>query len=175
MTTEIDLTEDARVAQEINRMHGCIVAAETTAKMIAAEIGEKLIEQKKRTPHGKFMDWVRDNCSFSQRTAEEYRKVALAKSQSAENFNRCTSIREVLDLGKTPKAPKRKLEEPTLDELRVVRKLQAVIYLKMYLRHSLNSLYHRLIRQLQLGIVPTIHPITKATDSMPHNPVLNSL
>ena len=112
-----DRAESIREVQRLGR----------TAKEIAAEIGEELIKVKQTLDHGQFMPWVRAHCTFGQRTAEEYRKAAKAKSQHAENFSRCNSIREVLALGKTPKEPPKQTRSATLDDLRKVERLRAPI------------------------------------------------
>lgn len=84
-----------------------------------------LIEVKQKLAHGEFMPWVEANCIFGQRTAEDYRKVARAKSQNSENFKRCTSIAEVLALGKPKPEPVKVHRAATLDDLRKVEHLRA--------------------------------------------------
>jgi len=122
----------ATPAERINSKHLEVKRLELTAKDVAAEIGDMLIEVKRSSPHGKFMQWVEAHCSFSYDTAKNYVKVAKAKRERATYFNKCTSIREVLELGKPedsrknyePKQPKPKMDK---DDQRKVRKLQAVI------------------------------------------------
>jgi len=136
---DMEMVEDKPVAvvlatpaERINSKHLEVKRLELTAKDVAAEIGDMLIEVKRSSPHGKFMQWVEAHCSFSYDTAKNYVKVAKAKRERATYFNKCTSIREVLELGKPedsrknyePKQPKPKMDK---DDQRKVRKLQAVI------------------------------------------------
>ena len=122
----------ATPAERINSKHLEVKRLELTAKDVAAEVGEMLIEVKQSLPHGEFMQWVEAHCSFSYDTAKNYVKVAKAKRERATYFNKCTSIREVLELGKPedsrknyePKQPKPKMDK---DDQRKVRKLQAII------------------------------------------------
>lgn len=126
MMHDVALTETARLAVSINDKHREVVALGRTAKEIAAEIGEELIKVKQKLAHGEFMPWVEANCIFGQRTAEDYRKVARAKSQNSENFKRCTSIADVLALGKPKPEPKVERRAATLDDLRKVERLRAL-------------------------------------------------
>jgi len=136
---DMDMVEDKPVAlvlatpaEKINSKHLEVKRLELTAKDVAAEVGEMLIEFKQSLPHGEFKKWVEDNCSFSYSTAKDYMNIAKAKRQRAALFDECTSIREVLELGKPedscknyePKQPKPKMDK---DDQRKVRKLQAVI------------------------------------------------
>lgn len=122
----IDLTPVARQAEVINQMHRKVQSLGRTAKNIAASIGEELIKVKASKPVGGFMKWVSDNCAFGRQTSQDYMAVAKAKYQHAGNFNRCTSIREVLALGKTRPAPKSKTRAATLNDLRKVDRLRAL-------------------------------------------------
>jgi len=122
----------ATPAERINSKHLEVKRLELTAKDVAAEVGDMLIEVKKSLSHGEFKKWVEDNCSFSYSTAKDYMNIAKAKRQRAALFDGCTSIREVLELGKPedsrknyePKQPKPKMDK---DDQRKVRKLQAII------------------------------------------------
>jgi len=81
---------------------------------------------KQKLAHGEFMPWVEENCIFSQRRAEDYRKVAIAKISSRGEFDRCDSIREVLALGKPKPAPQPEKRAATIDDLRKVERLRAL-------------------------------------------------
>lgn len=95
-----------------------------TAKEIAAEIGEELTKVKASLKHGEFAPWVEENCTFAYRGAAEYMQVAKTKSADLRIFERCSSIREVLDY-KTKPAPKQEHRAATLDDLRKVERLRA--------------------------------------------------
>ena len=66
-------------AEVINLGHSAVVAHCKTsqeqarlARDVAASIGAELVKMKAAVGHGKFMSWVKVNCSFSQKTACSY-------------------------------------------------------------------------------------------------------
>jgi hypothetical protein len=99
---EVVVTE----AYQMNLLHSQIVGAQVEAKTKAAELGQMLIDKKEELKHGEFIPWVETNCDFSDRSAQDYMKIAKSKAQRAADFNACTSIREVLELGKPKQGPK---------------------------------------------------------------------
>lgn len=114
------------VAQEMNLLHQKIKSAQVSAKDMAAELGEILINKKANLKHGEFKSWVEDNCIFSDRSAQDYMKIAKAKAQHAADFKRCDSIREVLELAKKPKEKRpTTTKKPNLDydDKRKIKKL----------------------------------------------------
>ena len=110
MNTEVALKQDTLDAQQMIKLHMQIVDAESMAKDNAADLGDRLIAKKAELKHGEFKPWIEANLTFSYRKPAEYMQVARAKGADLRTFDACTSIREVLDLGKQPKAPKPKLE-----------------------------------------------------------------
>ncbi|MCL6285995.1 DUF3102 domain-containing protein [Ruegeria sp. 2012CJ41-6] len=120
------LTETARLAVSVNSKHREVQRLGRTAKEIAAEIGEELIKVKQKLAHGEFMPWVKAECAFSERSAQDYMKIAKAKTQRAADFNRCDSIREVLAMGKPKAEPQTQRRAATLDDLRKVERLRAL-------------------------------------------------
>lgn len=106
--------------------HREVVTLGRTAKEIAAEIGDMLIAVKAELKHGEFKPWVAEHCTFSYDSAKDYMKVARAKSEHAPLFNACSSIREVLAIGKPKPAPKPDTRAATLDDLRKVERLRAL-------------------------------------------------
>ncbi|WP_170381898.1 DUF3102 domain-containing protein [Ruegeria atlantica] len=90
------------------------------------DIGEELIAVKAELKHGAFKPWVTENCSFAYRCATDYMQVARAKSAERRTFDACSSIREVLAIGKTKAAPKPDIRAATLDDLREVERLRAL-------------------------------------------------
>ena len=110
----------------INDRHREVMRIGRTAKEIAAEIGGELIKVKQKLAHGEFMPWVEANCSFSDYTAKAYMRVAKAKSEERLRFDTCTSIADVLALGKPKPEPKPVHRAATLDDLRKVERLRAL-------------------------------------------------
>jgi len=70
----------------------------------ALKAGDHLNEAKKLVPFGEWAAWVEETCSFCQRTAENYMK--LAKSKHIADFEKCSSLREAYILGGIIKRPK---------------------------------------------------------------------
>ncbi|EAQ45626.1 hypothetical protein MED193_08233 [Roseobacter sp. MED193] len=97
-----------------------------TAKEIAAEIGEMLVEVKRKLAHGEFGPWCEANCSFTDRHARRYMAVAEAKRTRMSDFNYCESIADVLALGKPKPEPTPVHRAATLDDLRRVERLRAL-------------------------------------------------
>jgi hypothetical protein len=122
----VALTADAQRAEVINQKHREVVALGRTAKEIAAEIGEELIAVKTELKHGEFTPWVEQNCSFTDRHARRYMKVAEAKRTRMSDFKIADSIAEVLALGKPKPAPKPDTRAATLNDLRKVERLRAL-------------------------------------------------
>jgi len=120
------LTAAAQAASSINSKHRDVQRLGRTAKEIAAEIGEELIKVKDDLGHGEFMPWVADNCSFKDRAANNYMKIAKTKIARPCEFAICESIADVLSLGKPKPTPKPELRAATLDDLRKVERLRAL-------------------------------------------------
>ena len=133
-TGDVTLTATARSAVSINDKHREIQRLGRTAKEIAAEIGEELIEVKQKLAHGAFGSWVEANCSFSNDMARLYVRVAVAKRERVHDFDKCKSIRDVLALGKPEKAttnvqdvpPPTKTRGTTADDLRKLASLRTL-------------------------------------------------
>lgn len=120
------LTSDSKLATSVNDKHREVRRLGRKAKEIAADIGEMLIQKKAELKHGEFIPWVEQWCSFSDRRARQYVKVAQTKRNRCSDFDTCTSIADVLALGKTPKAPVQQTRSATLDDLRKVERLRAL-------------------------------------------------
>lgn len=126
MRSDVALTCDGELARSINQLHQQIVTNDRTMKYIAADIGEMLTQKKTELKHGKFTPWVEQFCDFKEHTARDYMRVSKAKRERALDFEVCASIREVLALGKTKKAPVQETRAATLDDLRKVERLRAL-------------------------------------------------
>ncbi|SHG75177.1 Protein of unknown function [Cognatiyoonia sediminum] len=124
---DVALTRSAMWAELVNMKHRAVLRRELNNKEEAAEIGEVLIKVKEELPHGEFTPWVRRDCSFTDRHARNYIRIAQVKRKRVSDFDRCTSIREVLSLGKPqPEEPKRPTRAATLDDLRKVERLRSL-------------------------------------------------
>lgn len=127
LTTGVALTPDALRARVINQMHREVVALGRTAKEIAAEIGEELIAVKAELKHGEFKPWVAENCTFGYAAAHQYCQSLRQKIDRAHLFDRCSSIREALAIGKTKPTPKPDTRAATLNDHRKFERLRALL------------------------------------------------
>lgn len=111
-----------------NRLHREIQSLEVDAKNKAAQIGEMLTREKKKAGHGNWIKWVEDNCDFTRQHADNYIKVFQAKCKTRLTFDQCTSIRQVLELGK-PKKEKPQGKKPKLDkdDRRKINKMRRIL------------------------------------------------
>ena len=124
MHTAVLIPGDNLTAQRMNKLHREITTAQISAKEKAAILGDMLIAQKGKLKHGEYLPWIEENCEFAVYTAQEYMRVAKSKSGERPAFDQCTSIREVLALGKTPRTPKTDPASPA--ELSMMRKLKTL-------------------------------------------------
>ena len=98
----------------INELHLKAISATTQAKNDItnawADVGEKLTEQKERTPHGKWIPWVETNLTFGRRQAAKYMQVYRHKEDllSAEVGSLAQALMEI--------APPKEDLPPDLDE-----------------------------------------------------------
>jgi hypothetical protein len=53
-----------------------------------------MIAAKKEVGHGKFGQWIQDNCNVSQDTAERYMKLAKCNTAEPELFADVTTLKE---------------------------------------------------------------------------------
>lgn len=74
--TEADTTALTTLAARANEEHRRSTEAATKALLHARNAGEALNRAKDRTPHGSWVDWVRDNFEGSARTARLYMRIA---------------------------------------------------------------------------------------------------
>ncbi len=76
-------------AKKINELHKILNIQLKTPLNTAIEIGQLLIEVKENVGHGNFLNWIKDNCFFSDKTAQSYMKCYLYKSkiESVSNLN----------------------------------------------------------------------------------------
>ncbi|HEV2517918.1 MAG TPA: DUF3102 domain-containing protein [Devosia sp.] len=99
----------SNIAGAINDAHANVEKAKRQAVVFAIECG-KLLEQAKATvPHGSWKPWLAEHCTFSERTAQLYMKVAKhvghdpAKAQRVADL----SLRELAVLMAKPSRDER--------------------------------------------------------------------
>jgi hypothetical protein len=66
----------ADLASEIGEAHRQCVAAASSALEYARRAGELLIEAKARVAHGEWLPWLKANFDFSEKTAQNYMRLA---------------------------------------------------------------------------------------------------
>jgi hypothetical protein len=89
----------AGLAARIRAEHEAAQSAMRTAVAHAVEAGKLLIEAKKLVGHGGWLAWVKENCAFSDRTAQGYMRLATHMPRLDEaNAQRVAglSLREAL-------------------------------------------------------------------------------
>ncbi len=102
-----EVVEDgADPASEINLLHLEIATAYGMSLKRAIQIGELLSRQKKDLGHGKFLAWMRDRLTFSERSARNYMNLfkRRAELESANVADLTTAYR--LTAPKTQTKPK---------------------------------------------------------------------
>ena len=73
LTAPVDLLD---LAGQINREHVQAEQSARTALTHALKAGELLLTAKAQVGHGAWLDWLRDNCKVSGRTAQAYMRLA---------------------------------------------------------------------------------------------------
>lgn len=96
------------LAKLINHAHREAVFNGRAMLTYAAEAGRRLLQVKGKLKHGEFGEWVKENCSFPERTARRY--MQLAKTVVNDHFDLDATIDSVLDTnahrrGKVEAAP----------------------------------------------------------------------
>jgi hypothetical protein len=69
----------ARVNNEHRQLKECLIRG----AQHAVKAGELLWEAKRQAGHGGWLEWIAENCEFSERTAQLYMKLASALPQVA--------------------------------------------------------------------------------------------
>jgi hypothetical protein len=109
------------LAKAINEKIAQMTASARTSVQHAMEIGDLLIEAKKRVGHGKFEKWRNDHCQLSPATARRCMELAeqrpeLEKQLNSKTLNvsdlNLTAARRLLAPPKPP-TPEAKKPEPT--------------------------------------------------------------
>jgi len=89
----------ARVNQEHKQLKECIIKGAHHA----LKAGELLWEAKRKAGHGRWLEWIAENCEFSERTAQLYMKLAsalpqVANPQSIADLSLTGAIKMIEDL-----------------------------------------------------------------------------
>jgi hypothetical protein len=114
------------IAKAINERMSAMISSFRTSVQRAIEIGELLVEAKKRVGHGKFEKWLTTNTTLPYRSAARYMKFAnsrpeietqLGKSANLADLN-LTTAQRLLAPPKDPAPPeeKKKKLEPTAQD-----------------------------------------------------------
>ena len=72
------------LASQICIEHSAALAAATSATEHAIRCGDLLIEAKAGLEHGQWLPWLKENCPFSERTAQAYMRLAQKVSEFDE-------------------------------------------------------------------------------------------
>lgn len=73
------LKEERRDIEVITKeIHVLCSEAKRTMLLYAAEIGRRLVEAKEILPHGEWGGWLKEQCGFSQRTANKHMQIFKA-------------------------------------------------------------------------------------------------
>lgn len=70
-------------AEKINKLHEGINASMKRNVQDAINIGAELGKVKKEVGHGNFINWINDNCGFSERTSRNYQMIYKHRSKTA--------------------------------------------------------------------------------------------
>src|SRR5262249_5142850 len=68
---------------QLNHEHKLVKECVIKGAQHAVKAGELLWEAKRKAGHGQWLEWIAENCEFSERTAQIYMKLASALPQLA--------------------------------------------------------------------------------------------
>jgi len=95
----LNSTNETDCVDEISRLHNEIFQQAETMLQNIMRIGELLVQQKQKLPHGQFTKWVEENLPFTNRTAQNYMKVFRNKEQlKNENVSVLSDAYNILKL-----------------------------------------------------------------------------
>ncbi len=87
-------------SNELSQIEGEIISLKDQTAQNIIQIGHKLIEAKDKLSHGEWGDWLRNKIDFSQRTANQFMRIAKefgSNSQSISNLE-ITKVGLLLDV-----------------------------------------------------------------------------
>jgi hypothetical protein len=91
MTDNLVIQNDKQLAEQINTEHKAVIDGLRASLDHAIKAGELLLDAKRIAGHGNWLGWLQANCQFSERTAQNYIKLA-------ENKERLLNTQRVADL-----------------------------------------------------------------------------
>jgi hypothetical protein len=96
-----DLAVDDDLIEQIRHEHDAVQQSLRDSVAHAMRCGELLIQAKAALPHGYFSSWLRDNVTFSDRTARAYMRLAAfdeAKRQRVADLSLRQALEEIADV-----------------------------------------------------------------------------
>jgi hypothetical protein len=104
-----DEPHEKECIEEIINLHNDIFRAAQSLIPKVIRVGELLVTQKQKLPHGEFTRWINENLPFSVRTCQNYMKVFRNKVQ-IENEN-ISVLSDAYNVLKLPRVKVRQNEE----------------------------------------------------------------
>ena len=99
MSKGLSTQQGATTANQINILHSELIGMLTKSLHKAAEIGRLLTEKKGELRHGEFTNWIRDNLTFTDRTARNYIRLF----DNREKIAGATTISDAYKMLQPPK------------------------------------------------------------------------
>ena len=103
---ELAKSELTAISTQINSAHRECLSAMRSSIDHAIKAGDLLVQAKALVNHGDWLNWVSDNCSFSERTARAYMRVAKNKTAITADM----TMIGALNMLSTPKTPLEKIK-----------------------------------------------------------------
>ena len=94
------------IVEEINREHELCIGSMRNTLEHAIRVGELLNEQKEKVPQGEWYIWVRMNCSFAERQAQYYMRIARYANSTSLLENETSVMSAIRILTSPDKKPK---------------------------------------------------------------------
>lgn len=115
---------------QINRIDtitGQIIACKQSMGRSILEIGKLLIEAKDALPHGDWGNWLRERVEFSERTAQNFMRVAREYASNPQLVADLGSVRKAIALLDVPEEEREVFVEETDAAQLTARQLEAAI------------------------------------------------
>jgi hypothetical protein len=108
----------ARVNEEHKQVKECVIKG----AQHAVRAGELLWQAKRKAGHGRWLEWIAENCEFSERTAQIYMKLAdalpqMANPQRLVDLSLTGAIKMIEDLKAPEENPIPKVRSKKTDKL----------------------------------------------------------
>lgn len=115
---------------QINRIDtitGQIIACKNQMGRSILEIGKLLIEAKEAIPHGDWLPWLRDRVEFSERTAQNFMRVAREYASNPQLVADLGSVKKAIALLDVPEEERETFVEETGAAQLTARQLEEAI------------------------------------------------